>query len=459
MMGSIDVPLWLAVPAGLLALLGLLDHVVGPSLRWILRKRVNRAIDELNARLQLKIQSFKLTKRQVLIDRLINDPEVLDAVDMHATENNVPRETALREVETYAREIVPSFSAYAYFAVGARVSRLIAQAFYRVRLGAFDETALKEIDPEATVVFVMNHRSNFDYLLVTYLAAQASALSYAVGEWARVWPLSRIIRSMGAYFIRRKSRNALYRKVLARYVHMAVEGGVTQAVFPEGGLSRDGLLQPPKLGLLSYIVHGFDPDGQRDVVFVPVGLNYDRVTEDRVLLAARDPDVGARAFRVSPLSATGFIAKLIWRKLTGRFYRLGYACVSFGTPLSLRGFLAQNTADDQVTALGEQLMNRVGQVVPVLPVALLSRILVRLETPIAVLDLKIAAEAELERLHTVGAHSHIPRARLDYAVDVGLRMLLMRGIVEDGSDGLIAVDAERELLVYYANSIAHLAPD
>ncbi|MEM9098327.1 MAG: 1-acyl-sn-glycerol-3-phosphate acyltransferase [Pseudomonadota bacterium] len=459
MMGSIDVPLWLAIPAGFLALLGLLDHVIGPSLRWVLRKRVNRAIDDLNARLQLKIQSFKLTKRQVLIDRLVNDPEVLDAVDAHAAETALPRDKTLREVETYAREIVPSFSAYAYFAVGARVSRWIAQAFYRVRLGAFDEVALREIDPEATVVFVMNHRSNFDYLLVTYLAAQASALSYAVGEWARVWPLSRIIRSMGAYFIRRKSRSPLYRKVLARYVHMATEGGVTQAVFPEGGLSRDGLLQPPKLGLLSYIVQGFDPEGPRDVVFVPVGLNYDRVTEDRVLLAARDPDVGARAFRVSPLSAASFISKLIWRKLTGRFYRLGYACVSFGTPLSLRGFLAQNKDEDQVTALGEQLMNRVGQVVPVLPVALLCRILVRLDDPIAVFDLKIAAETELERLHTVGAHSHIPRARLDYAVDVGLRMLLMRGIIEETPKGLIPAKAERELLIYYANSIAHLAPE
>ncbi|MEM7671048.1 MAG: 1-acyl-sn-glycerol-3-phosphate acyltransferase, partial [Pseudomonadota bacterium] len=444
---------------GVLALFGLIDRVIGPGLRWMLRKRVNRAIDELNSRLQLRIQSFKLTKRQVLIDRLIHDPDVMRAVEVRADETGAPRDAIASEVEAYAREIVPAFSAYAYFAVGARVSRWIAQAFYRVRLGAFDETALQEIDRDATVVFVMNHRSNFDYLLVTYLAAQASALSYAVGEWARVWPLSRIIRSMGAYFIRRRSRDALYRRVLARYVHMATEGGVTQAVFPEGGLSRDGLLQPPKLGLLSYIVQGFDPGGPRDVIFVPVGLNYDRVTEDRVLLAARDPDVGARAFRVSPLSAAGFIAKLGWRKLTGRFYRLGYACVSFGNPLSLRGFLASTETDDKVTALGEELMGRVGRVVPVLPVALMSRILIRVDGPIAVLDLKIAAEAELERLRAVGAHSHIPRARLDYAVDVGLRMLVMRGIVTEGPEGLRVTESERDLLIYYANSIAHLAPD
>ena len=79
-----------------------------------------------------------------------------------------------------------------------------------------------------------------DYVLVTYVAASSSALSYAVGEWAQVWGLRGLIKSMGAYFIRRDSRDALYRKVLARYVHMATAAGVVQAIFPEGGLSRDG---------------------------------------------------------------------------------------------------------------------------------------------------------------------------------------------------------------------------
>ena len=66
---------------------------------------------------------------------------------------------------------------------------------------------------------------------------------------------------MGGYFVRRDSSNPLYRKVLARYVHMATASGVAQAVFPEGGLTRDGALRPPKLGLLSYMVSGFDPQG------------------------------------------------------------------------------------------------------------------------------------------------------------------------------------------------------
>jgi glycerol-3-phosphate O-acyltransferase len=59
----------------------------------------------------------------------------------------------------------------------------------------------------------MNHRSNMDYILVAFLAAERTALSYAVGEWARIWPLQTLIRALGAYFVRRKSGNPLYRKV------------------------------------------------------------------------------------------------------------------------------------------------------------------------------------------------------------------------------------------------------
>jgi glycerol-3-phosphate O-acyltransferase len=81
----------------------------------------------------------------------------------------------------------------------------------------------------------MNHRSNMDYVLVTYVAAGSSPLAYAVGEWASVWPLRSLIRAMGGYFIRRQYRTALYRRVLARYVQMATGAGVAQAVFPEGG--------------------------------------------------------------------------------------------------------------------------------------------------------------------------------------------------------------------------------
>jgi len=273
MSSTVTLPLWLALIIGALAIWAAFERIIVPAVRHLMRRRLNRAIDDLNTRLKLRIQPLKLAKRQALVDQLIFDPEVLRAIEAYASENRVSREAAQARARDYAQEIVPSFSAYAYFGVGIRLARWLSTFLYRVRLGYLDEQAMQAVDPDAAVIFVINHRSNMDYVLVTYMASSASALSYAVGEWARVWLLQNLIRTMGGYFVRRDSREPLYRKVLARYVHLAIAGGLTQAMFPEGGLTRDGKLRTPKLGLLSYMVSGFDPHGPRDAVFVPVGLN------------------------------------------------------------------------------------------------------------------------------------------------------------------------------------------
>src|SRR6266545_381094 len=330
---SVNLPLWLVLLLGALAAVAVLDRLLVPSVRWYLRRQVNQVIEEVNTRLALKIPAFHRTKRQVLIDRLLYDTKVLEAVDEHARTQGVPREVVLARVETYAREIVPAFNAYFYFRIGYWLSRNVARLLYRVRLGASDETGLASVEPGSTVVFLMNHRSNMDYILVGYLAASRTALSYAVGEWARIWPLQTLIRSTGAYFVRRNSGDPLYRRVLERYIHMATSSGVPQAVYPEGGLTRDGLLRQPKLGVLDYMLRGFDPQGERDLAFIPVGINYDRVLEDRTLLLDTRPDASRPGTAGAVRTTFGFGLRNIGLMLRSRWHRFGYACVSFGTPV------------------------------------------------------------------------------------------------------------------------------
>ena len=457
MFDTVEIPLWLALLGGGLALVAVIDRLLMPSVRWYLRRRLNRAIERLNDRLQLRIQPFKLTRRKVMIDRLLHDPKVMEAVAEYAREEDVPLEIATAKAQEYAREIVPSFSAFTYFGFAIRAAKFLSRAMYRVRVGFVADDAYRQVDPESTVIFVMNHRSNMDYVLVTYLASERSALSYAVGEWARVWPLQQLIRSLGAYFIRRRSRGSLYRRVLARYVQMATEGGVSQAVFPEGGLSLDGAPKPAKLGLLSYILDGFDPGGARDVVFIPVGLNYDRVLEDRVLTAV-DPE-GRRRFDFRLGATLGFLAKQTWLRLSGRFYRFGYACVSFGRPVSLREYLEarQGQEREEVTAaLGDLLMEKVGEVIPVLPVPLVASVMEEAGAPLSRLEVKARAQALLSEMAGSATHIHIPRGDEDYAVEVGLRALVSRHLVAE-ADGLYSPRAEEAgLLRFYANSIRHL---
>lgn len=468
MSSTVTLPFWIVIVLAVLAIVAVLDRLLVPSVRWALRRRANRAIDKMNTRLQMQIQPFKLTKRQILIDQLVYDPEVLHAVEQYAKENKVPREVAAEKVKRYAREIVPSFSAYAYFSIGARLAKILSESLYRVRVGYRNDEAFARMAPGSSVVAVINHRSNMDYVLVTYIAATASALSYAVGEWAQIFGLRELIRSMGAYFIRRDSRDALYRKVLARYVHMATAAGVVQAVFPEGGLSRDGRLRPPKLGLLSYMVSGFDPQGPRDVMFVPVGLNYDRVLEDRLLTAAASTEPGTKpAFGVNAFSFARYFFEHLWMAVHGHWHRFGYTCVSFGEPISLRAYLAERGIDfrtmtpearhAEIDRLGHKLMTAVGRVVPALPVSLVSTAMVQAGADaLTLLEIKERVSVLIHRLEASGAYVHIPRADRDYAIDIGLRVLTDRNILVE-EDGSYHVNPnELMLLEYYANAIAHL---
>jgi glycerol-3-phosphate O-acyltransferase len=335
-------------------------------------------------------------------------------------------------------------------------------------MGQADDEGLRRIGADSTPVFVINHRSNFDYVLVAFLAMERTALSYAVGEWARVWPLQSLIKLMGGFFVRRNSKNPLYRKVLERYVQMATEGGVPQAVFPEGGLSRDGRLREPKLGLLDYILRGFDPATGRDVSFIPVGINYDRVVEDRTLLRTLDAEAPKR----SKLFVLGTTARFLMHQLglaiRGRWIS-GYACVNFGTPISLRAYLAERGIDlralspeariERVKALAQGLIGQVSRVVPVLPVPLVAAVFRRRGTLLLdATNVKAAALDIMSDLDRAGALTYIPRADRDYAISLGLEILRIRHIVEE-EDGLLRVNEEnRHLLEYYANSIEHLLP-
>lgn len=447
MLQRVEIPLWLLVLIVGFAAVTFASHFLFPSVRWFFRRRMERAVERLNKRLERPIQPFKLARRHDMIQRLLYDAEVWQAIADHAREEGVPENVAFERARRYAREIVPGFSATLYYGFAIRAARFLSRALYRVRMGHHAQETLSQIDPDATVVFVMNHRSNMDYVLVTYLAAEQSALSYAVGEWARVWPLSRLIRAMGAYFIRRKSRGELYRRVLARYVGLATDGGVTQAVFPEGGLSLDGAPARPKMGILKYIADGFVPEG-RDVVFVPVAINYDRVFEDRILVEAGAR--GERRFRARISVVAFYIMRLLWRWLTRRYHRFGYAAVSFGAPLSLAKWQAEARGD--VEALASELMGRIGSVVPVLPVPVAATVLLE-SAPMTRAEFDAGYTALAEKLEK--AHVHEPRDDVAYAAEYGLRNLVKRGFVEDGAQ-LKVTEEGRPLLEYYARSIAHL---
>jgi glycerol-3-phosphate O-acyltransferase len=253
-------------------------------------------------------------------------------------------------------------------------------------------------------------------------------------------------------------------------VHLITKNGVTQGIFPEGGLSRDGRLRPPKLGLLDYICRTVaDPDFGRDIWFVPVALNYDRVLEDRALIREL-VDERDRPGRLSQLaSVAAYVVANTWRLVTGRLRRYGRAAVNFGTPLSLKAWLRTAPAGvldwpkerrlPELDRLARAMMERIGAIIPVTAVSLAAAALLSFERSVIPHDALLERMDELrDRLHDVNAKVVRGDARIADVWDRAWRMLRLRRLVVREGASLVVLPRGRPLLEYYANSIAHLLP-
>jgi glycerol-3-phosphate O-acyltransferase len=464
MTNSITMPAWVFIILLLFAGVMVLDRLLMPSLRWMLRRRVKKVMDEVSSRLHIAIRPFQLTRRQGLIDQLVFDDQVIEVVKSYAAENDMPMTIAQEKAKRYASEIVPAFNAYIYFRFGYWLARNIARLIYRIRVGFYDADGLKNIPEDSSVVFVMNHRSNMDYVLVSFLVAEKTALSYAVGEWARIWPLQTLLKSMGAFFVRRNSGNPLYRKILERYVHLSTRAGVCQAVFPEGGLTKTGELLEPRLGFMDYMLREYHPEFDKDIVFVPVGINYDRVVEDRSLIRKLDPNATKRDKWFVMKTTLAFVYKMLLLSRKVRWRRFGYASVNFGRPVSVKQYCEVNQVKfdegdatqrfEQVKKLADTIMQHIADVIPILPISLLSEVLLENKNIWkSELDIKATAMHKMETLKAKGAPIDILPSAIEGVITNALSMLKGRKLVEAQENLIRPKEASLVLLEYYANSI------
>ena len=399
----------------------------------------------------------------------MNDPAVCRAIERHSLANSVSAEESRRSVQEYIDEIVPVFNILSYYKFGYNVARLFVGLLYRVSSAFHDSETLNTIPRDDVVIYLMNHRSNADYIVVTYVLADGVSLSYAVGEWARVWPLERVFKSFGAYFVRRSYREPLYHTVLERYVQLITQHGVTQGIFLEGGLTRSGKLRPPKTGLLDYCVRTIlDPAFRKDIWLVPVAINYDRVLEDRTLIRERI-DKEDRPGRVRQfLTVLHYVFFNLVRLLTGNLKRYGRVAVNFGTPVSVREWTHANpgvlerTREERapkIKALADSVMDRMAEMMPVTPVPLVAAALLSFQkTFVAKKDLLQRLGQYHDHLVKTGCHLAPDDPDPEAVLDRAWRMLAMRRLAVSEGEAIVLLPKQRPLLEFYANSIVHLLP-
>jgi len=420
-----------------------------------------------------RVHRFKLTRKQYVIEQMLALPAVKEAVRLHSEQSGETEAQAWKKVNGYLREIVPFFNILAYYRLGYWVSRALLGLFYKVSVEYERPDPFRGLPRDSMVIYLMNHRSNADYVLVAYVMMGDVSISYAVGEWARAFPLEYLFKTFGSYFIRRRYRETLYHSVLESYVQLITRNRVTQGVFPEGGLTRDGALRPGKIGLLDYALGvARDKTSRARMYIVPVGINYDRVLEDRTLLreleTRAERPVASRGTQIREVGR--YLLSNIGRLVTGRWKRYGRAAVAIGTPVSIDAWLT--SLETQGVALFElpraerlpfvqqfcdNALVRIGNIIPVTSVPLACAAIQSFDAEFIPRD-KLLARMAAMRDVLLELNSRVIRAdrNIEETFDRAYRMLRLRKIVARVGDGFVVLPRGRPLITYYANSIVHL---
>ena len=439
----------------------------------VVQRRANRVALRAVRRSHSRLDRFKLTKKAFIRQTLLADETIARAVKEHAAENAVDEAATWKRVDGYIDEIVPFFNILTYYKIGLVVSRVLLNFFYKVSAEHAAGSSAVTVPRDAIVIYLMNHRSNADYVLVGYVLSGRVAISYAVGEWARTFPLEYIFKSFGAYFIRRKYREKLYHTVLERYVQLITRNGVTQGIFLEGGLSRDGKLGAAKIGLLDYVLGVARDPAMRDRLYVvPVAINYDRVLEDRSLLRELDAREGGRRPRLHV--QLGEVLRYVWwnmaRLVARRWKRYGRAAVVVGDPFALGPWFDREDRETgglfglertdrlaRVQLLSDSVLVRIAAIIPVTPVSLACAAIQSFDGDFISHQQLLDRMSEMRDVLTeLNARVIHREGSVEEIFDRAWRMLRMRRMLVRTGAGYSVLAGNRPLVSYYANSISHL---
>jgi glycerol-3-phosphate O-acyltransferase len=218
------------------------------------------------------------------------------------------------------------------------------------------------------------------------------------------------------------------------------------------------------------MLRNYKPETDRDIVFIPVGINYDRTIEDRSQLRSLDATAPKRSKWFVMMTTLRFIRRSLILMIMNRWQRFGYACVNFGAPISMRQYCYSHQVDfsrmerslrfQKVAKLADQVMAAIKKAIPILPISLVSTV-IRADDRKGLSASEVESQTSrlIQALRSQGAPLYFTSDSRVETIINALNMLRLRRLVME-TDGLYqAVVEEDDMLAYYANSIVHWLPE
>jgi glycerol-3-phosphate O-acyltransferase len=282
-----------------------------------------------------------------------------------------------REAMGYIDEIAANYSPSFINIVHRVMGRFLNTLFESVTFNPEALSTIKRESRKGPIVFMPAHKSHLDSLLLSFTLYDNHMPCPHVfaGKNLAFWPMGPLFRRVGAFFVRRSFKGAVfYAKVFSAYIFQVLKEGFNIAVYIEGTRSRSGKLLRPQLGMLSILLHAYFEGACKDMIFVPVFIAYDRI-----------PDEGAYMHEISggKKSAESFRQMLKAKRILKDRY--GKVHLNFGRPRGLNDMLAEQgltgtvlSAKQQNTLcreIGAQMMNAIDQQTMVTPQSLVAGVL------------------------------------------------------------------------------------
>ena len=274
----------------------------------------------------------RLPNRQGMFNKLLNSPAIQAAIEEEAKAKNISHEKARAEAQKILQEIAADVS-HSSLRMADRFLRWLWNKLYS-GINVENADRVRKLALEGhEIVYIPCHRSHIDYLLLSYVLYHQGLVPphIAAGINLNFWPVGRIFRSWGAFFIRRTFKgNRLYSAIVREYLAELFHRGYSVEYFIEGGRSRTGRLLTPKTGMMSMTLQALQHNQTRPISVVPVYVGYEHVIE---------VDTYAKELRgaAKEKENAGLVLRVI-KKLRN----LGQGFVNFGEPITLSNYLNQH---------------------------------------------------------------------------------------------------------------------
>lgn len=270
-----------------------------------------------------------LLERQELNNSVLGSDAVRRAMAEESRSKKITHEQAKARAQSYVTEIAADYREGLVRFGDRLLTRIWNKIYNGISVGHAER--IRELAANGhEIVYVPCHRSHMDYLLLTYVIYHEGMVTphIAAGINLNFWPIGKIFRRGGAFFLRRSfAGNKLYTSVFREYLELLFNKGYSVKYYPEGGRSRTGRLIPPKTGMLAMTIQAMLKGVNRPVSIVPVYIGYENVMEVKSYLNELK---GTKKKKESNWQVFSAIRKL-------KNYGHGY--VNFGEPIQLNQFL------------------------------------------------------------------------------------------------------------------------